>query len=118
MQNQVQQQQHQQQQQDQQQQAARAAQQAVAVAQQQQQQQHQAQQQQMIRNVNQTQNQQYPNVSNPGAYLRPPQAPRSWSTMQSQPRQSNQSALIAQLTTPTFQQRLDSKYNLKLTSVN
>jgi hypothetical protein len=97
-----------QQQQQQQQQAVQAAQQAVAVAQQQQQQ--QAQQQQMIRNVNQGQNQQYSNVSNTGGFLRPPQAPRSWQMMQNQQRQPNQaSALIAQLTTPTFQQRLDSK---------
>lgn len=112
MQNQVQQQHQQQQhqQQQQQQQAVQAAQQAVAVAQQQQQQQQQVQQQQMIRNTNQTQNQQYSNVSNTGGFLRPPQAPRNWQMMQSQQRQPNQaSALIAQLTTPTFQQRLDSK---------
>lgn len=115
MQNQVQQQQQQQhqhqqqQQQHQQQQAVQAAQQAVVVAQQQQQQQ-QVQQQQMIRNVNQTQNQQYSNVPNTGGFLRPPQAPRNWQMMQSQQRQPNQaSALIAQLTTPTFQQRIDSK---------
>lgn len=114
MQNQVQQQQQQQQQhqqQHQQQQAVQAAQQAVVVAQQQQQQVQQQQQQQMIRNVNQVQNQQYLNVSNTGGFLRPPQAPRSWQMMQSQQRQPNQqsSALIAQLTTPTFQQRIDSK---------
>jgi hypothetical protein len=42
--------------------------------------------------------------------LRPSQAPRNWQMMQSQQRQPNQaSALIAQLTQPTFQQRLAGK---------